>query len=79
MLLFLASAFRVYLPHAYNVEAKKSFGKFAFFFFFRKTARPHCCNRENRWLQPLYAVCKIFQLHCEGKTVFSYSKMSSLP
>lgn len=47
------------------------------FFLFRKIACLNCCNKGNRRLPPLYEICKIFQLHCEGKIVSSCSKLMS--
>ncbi len=46
-------------------------------FFFRKTACPNCRNRGDRWLPALYAVCSLFQLHCEGTIFISLSKVKS--
>lgn len=83
---FLAT--KVYGPHPYHLVATNllinflvawlRLSKFIFLFFPRKIASPNCCNRGNRWLPPLYAVCKLFQLHCEGEFVFSYRKIMTI-
>lgn len=47
------------------------------FLILRETARSNCSNGGNRWLPALHAVCKVFQLYCEGEILLSSSQMMS--
>lgn len=58
-----------------RMVAKNNLTSSSSFCAFRKIARPNCGNGRNRWLPSLHAICELFQLHCEGKSGFSSSKI----
>lgn len=56
--------------------AKNNLTSSSSFCAFREIARANRGNRRNRWLPSLYAICELFQLHCEGKSGYSDSKIA---